>query len=128
LAPKNELFEAAKKAMAASRSPYSRLKVGAALRTRDGRIYTGCNIEAASFGLTICAERVAVFSALASGARKFSEIAIVSTAEEPITPCGACRQVLWELCGDMKVSTYNRKGECRSFRLSQLLPFPFDKF
>ena len=114
--------------MAASRSPYSRLKVGAALRTKDGRIYTGCNIEAASFGLTICAERVAVFSAMASGARKFSEIAIVSTAEEPITPCGACRQVLWELCGDMKVSVYNRKGKCRSFRLSQLLPFPFDKF
>ena len=114
--------------MAASRSPYSRLRVGAALRTKDGRIYTGCNIEAASFGLTICAERVAVFSALASGARKFSEIAIVSSAEEPITPCGACRQVLWELCCDMNVSVYNRKGKCRSFRLSQLLPFPFDKF
>ena len=128
MAPKNELFEAAKKAMAASRSPYSRLKVGAALRAKDGRTYTGCNLEAASFGLTICAERVAVFSALASGARKFSEIAIVSTAEEPITPCGACRQVLWELCGDMKVSVYNRRGKCRSFQLSQLLPFPFDKF
>ena len=114
--------------MAASRSPYSKLKVGAALRTKDGRIFTGCNIEAASFGLTICAERVAVFSALAAGARKFSEIAIVSSAEDPITPCGACRQVLWELCGDVKVSLYNLKGRCRSFRLSQLLPFPFEKF
>ena len=119
---------AAKKAMSASRSPYSRLKVGAALKTKDGKTYTGCNIEAASFGLTICAERVAVFSALASGARKFAEIAIVSSAEEPITPCGACRQVMWELCGDMKVSVYNVRGKCRSFRLSQLLPYPFEKF
>ncbi|MBN1504680.1 MAG: cytidine deaminase [Candidatus Eisenbacteria bacterium] len=114
--------------MAASRSPYSKLKVGAALRTKDGKVYTGCNIETASFGLTLCAERVAVFSALASGAGKFAEIAIVSSAEEPITPCGACRQVLWEFCGDIKVSVYNRKGKHRSFRLSQLLPHPFDKF
>ena len=114
--------------MAASRSPYSKLKVGAALRAKDGKIYPGCNIEAASFGLTICAERVAVFSALASGASKFVEIAIVSSAEEPITPCGACRQVLWELCGDMKVSVYNRRGKRRNFRLSQLLPYPFEKF
>lgn len=128
MARRNELFAAAKKAMAASRAPFSKLKVGAALKTRNGKIYTGCNIEAASFGLTICAERVAVFSAIASGARKFAEIAIVSTAEEPITPCGACRQVLWELCGEMKVSVYNLKGECRSFRLAQLLPFPFEKF
>jgi cytidine deaminase len=114
--------------MAASRSPYSKLKVGAALKTKDGKTYTGCNIEAASFGLTICAERVAVFSALAAGARKFDEIAIVSSAEEPITPCGACRQVMWELCGDIKVSVYNQKGKRRSFKLSQLLPYPFDKF
>jgi cytidine deaminase len=128
LAARNELFKAAKKAMLASRSPFSKLKVGAALRARDGRIHTGCNIEVNSFGLTICAERVAVFSAVASGARKFTEIAIVSTAEEPITPCGACRQVLWELCGDLNVHIYNVKGRARSFRLSELLPFPFEKF
>lgn len=125
---RNDLLEAARKAMAASRAPFSKLMVGAALKGRDGKTYTGCNVETASFGLTICAERVAVFSAIASGTKEFEEIAIVSTADEPITPCGACRQVLWELCGDIRVTTHSLKGEKRSYKLSELLPFPFEKF
>lgn len=128
MASGTDLFDAAKKAMGASRAPFSKLMVGASLRGRDGKVHVGCNIETASFGLTICAERVAAFSAIASGAREFEEIAIVSTAEEPITPCGACRQVLWELCGDIGVSTYNLKGEKKRFKLSELLPSPFEKF
>jgi len=128
LARKNDLLEAAKKAMKNSRSPFSRLKVGVALKTAEGRVYTGTNIETTSIGLTICAERVALFSAIARGEKKFKEIVIVSSAAEPIPPCGACRQVLWELCGDIKVSTHNLRGAKREFTLSELLPFPFEKF
>jgi cytidine deaminase len=122
------LFEKAKTAMENSRSPFSGLKVGAALRTADGTVYKGTNVETASLGLTICAERVALFSAVAGGEREFEEIAIVSSADEPISPCGACRQVMWELCGDIKVSTCSLKGARKDFRLSDLLPFPFEKF
>jgi cytidine deaminase len=128
LAAKTDLFRTAKKAMKSSRAPFSRLKVGVALKAANGKVYTGANIETASLGLTICAERVALFSAVASGEKRFTEIAIVSSATEPIPPCGACRQVMWELCGDIKVSTYNLKGAKKEFRLSKLLPLPFEKF
>lgn len=124
----DDLFEQAKAAMENSRSPFSGLKVGAALKAVDGTVFTGANIETASLGLTICAERVALFSAIARGERDFEEITIVSSADEPISPCGACRQVMWELCGDIKVSTYNLQGARTAFRLSELLPFPFEKF
>jgi cytidine deaminase len=128
LTSNNDLLEQAKTAMENSRSPFSGLKVGAALRTVGGKIFRGANVETASLGLTICAERVALFSAVAAGEREFEEIAIISSAEEPISPCGACRQVMWELCGDIKVSTYDLKGASKSFELSDLLPFPFEKF
>jgi cytidine deaminase len=118
----------AKGAMENSRSPFSGLKVGAALKAKSGKVFAGANIETASLGLTICAERVALFSAIAGGEREFEEIAIVSSAGEPIPPCGACRQVMWELCGDIRVSTHDLKGASKSFRLSELLPFPFEKF
>jgi len=128
LAGKTDLFETAKKAMKSSRAPFSKLRVGAALRAANGKVYAGSNIETASLGLTVCAERVALFSAIAHGERKFKEIAIVSSASEPITPCGACRQVMWELCGNIKVSIHNLKGAKKEFELSELLPSPFEKF
>ncbi|MCX5800208.1 MAG: cytidine deaminase [Candidatus Eisenbacteria bacterium] len=128
MAAKTDLFRIARKAMKNSRAPFSKLKVGVALRAASGKIYAGSNIETASLGLTICAERVALFSAIAHGERKFKEIAIVSSAAEPISPCGACRQVMWELCGDMGVSIHNLKGAKKEFKLSELLPFPFEKF
>ncbi|MFH0777369.1 MAG: cytidine deaminase [Candidatus Eisenbacteria bacterium] len=125
---RTDLFEAAKRAMDSSRAPFSKLKVGVALKGTSGRVYPGANIETASLGLTICAERVALFSAVAAGEKAFEEVAIVSSADEPITPCGACRQVMWELCGDIIVTTYNVKGDKREFKLSELMPFPFEKF
>lgn len=128
MAGKTDLFETAKKAMKSSRAPFSKLRVGAALRAANGKVYAGSNIETASLGLTVCAERVALFSAIAHGERKFKEIAIVSSASEPITPCGACRQVMWELCGNIKVSIHNLKGAKKEFELSELLPSPFEKF
>ncbi|UCF77916.1 MAG: cytidine deaminase [Candidatus Eiseniibacteriota bacterium] len=128
MTPHNDLRETAKRAMENSRSPFSGLKVGAALKAKSGKVFAGANIETASLGLTICAERVALFSAIAGGEREFEEIAIVSSADEPIPPCGACRQVMWELCGDIRVSTHDLKGASESFKLSELLPFPFEKF
>jgi cytidine deaminase len=114
--------EAREKALA----PYSGFKVGAAIETRDGRIYTGCNIENASYGLSICAERVALWKALSEGARDFREMAIVSEAETLTSPCGACRQLLWEYCGDISIHLHSLKGLDRQHRLTELFPFPFD--
>src|SRR6476659_4871381 len=89
---------------------YSGFKVVAAIETRDGRIYTGCNIENASYGLSICAERVALWKALSEGASGFAEMAIVTDAETLTSPCGACRQLLWEYCGDIPIHLHSLKG------------------
>lgn len=105
---------------------YSRFKVGAALETKDGRIYTGCNIENASYGQTVCAERVALWKALSEGAHEFSQIAIVTDATILTSPCGACRQLLWEYCGDITVYLHSLKGLDEQHQLSALLPLPFD--
>ena len=107
-------------------APYSGFKVGAALRTDDDRVYTGCNIENASYGLSICAERVALWKALSEGARKFREMAIVSDAEVLTSPCGACRQLLWEYCGDIRIHLHSLKGLNEEHRLVELFPYPFD--
>ena len=107
-------------------APYSRFKVGAALETKDGRIFTGCNIESASFGLTVCAERVALWKALSDGAREFLQIAVVTDASVPASPCGACRQLLWEYCGDIAVHLHSTQGLDKEHQLSTLLPHPFD--
>ncbi|OLE73839.1 MAG: cytidine deaminase [Acidobacteria bacterium 13_1_20CM_2_57_8] len=107
-------------------APYSRFKVGAALETKDGRIFTGCNIESASFGLTVCAERVALWKALSDGAREFLQIAVVTDAPVPASPCGACRQLLWEYCGDIAVHLHSTQGLDKEHQLSTLLPHPFD--
>jgi cytidine deaminase len=108
-------------------APYSGFKVGAALRARDGRIYTGCNIENASYGLSICAERVALWKALSEGASGFAEMAIVTDAETLTSPCGACRQLLWEYCGDIPIHLHSLKGLNEEHTLAELFPHPFDK-
>ena len=106
------------------RSPH--FKVGAALRTRSGEIVTGCNIENASYGLTLCAERVAVFKAVSEGMKRFDAVAVVADSRHLTPPCGPCRQILWEFCGDIVVHMEDLKGRRRTLRLSELLPFPFD--
>ena len=107
-------------------APYSGFRVGAALRMKDGRIYTGCNIESVSYGLSICAERVALWKALSEGALDFSEIAIVTDAEVLTSPCGACRQLLWEYCGNIPVHLHSLKGAREEHYLADLFPYPFD--
>jgi len=115
-------LEARKRAHA----PYSRFKVGAALKTRAGEIVTGCNIENASYGLTLCAERVAVFKALSEGLTDFDAIVVAADSKRITAPCGPCRQILWEFCGDLLVHMVNPRGATRTWRLSRLIPLPFD--
>ena len=108
-------------------APYSGFKVGAALLTADGTVVTGCNIENATYGLTLCAERVAMFTALAAGHRRFTRIAVVADTDAPTPPCGACRQILWEFAGDLDVVLANLRRETGRYKLSDLLPLPFDR-
>lgn len=103
-------------------APYSRFSVGAALLAEDGRIFAGCNVENISFGLTVCAERAAVFAAVAAGARRFRALAVVSDSREPVSPCGACRQVLAEFCEELPTRTANLRGQEFEACLSILLP------
>ncbi len=105
---------------------FSDFKVGAALETTDGRIITGCNIENSTYGLTMCAERVAIFKALSEGHRSFTRIAIVADTSQPTSPCGACRQMLWEFAGDIEVILADLKGIKTTHQLKDLLPHPFD--
>lgn len=120
------LLAEARKARWFARAPYSHFQVGAALETADGKCITGCNIENATYGLTVCAERVALFKAVSEGERHFTRIAIVADTEEPTPPCGACRQILWEFCGDIEVVLANLKTETARYRLKDLFPLPFD--
>lgn len=122
------LIEAAKQARQQAYAPYSRFQVGAALLTEEGTVFTGCNVENASFGLTNCAERTALFKAVSEGARRFVGIAVVADTEGPVSPCGACRQVLLELCPpDMKVWLANLKGDVAETTVGALLPGAFGK-
>jgi cytidine deaminase len=105
---------------------YSHFKVGAALEDVDGRIHTGCNIENATYGLTVCAERVAVFKAISEGVRKFRRVAIAADTEALTPPCGACRQILWEFCGDIEIVLVNPRGKTETYQLKDLFPKPFD--
>ena len=122
----SELVEAARAARAFARAELSGCKVGAAIETAGGTIVTGCNIENATYGLTICAERVAMFKALSDGHRAFRRIAIVADTKAPASPCGACRQVLWEFGGDLEVVLANLQRETGRYSLAELLPMPFD--
>jgi cytidine deaminase len=124
--PGRRLLDAALAARENAHAPFSKFKVGAALETADGEVVTGCNVENATYGLTICAERVAVFKAISEGRRKFVRVAVVADTEEPTPPCGACRQILWEFGGDLEVILGNLQGEKARFRLKELLPHPFD--
>lgn len=107
-------------------APFSRFKVGAAIRTRDGRIFTGCNVENASFSLTLCAERTAIFKAISEGTREFTQVVIVTDAAKLTPPCGACRQVLWEFAPEAEVILANVRGRTRRMKMASLLPSPFD--
>ena len=107
-------------------APFSNFKVGAAVEDENGRIHTGCNVENATYGLTICAERNAVFKGISEGARRFRRIAVAADTANLTPPCGACRQILWEFCGDAEIVLVNLEGKTESFRLAQLFPRPFD--
>jgi cytidine deaminase len=123
----NELINKAKNAREYSYSPYSRFKVGAALKTKNGMVFTGCNIENSSYSLSICAEREAIFKAISAGERNLDTIAIVTDSDKLTTPCGACRQVMWEFSKDMTVVIANLKGEKKEFKIKELLAHPFGK-
>jgi len=122
----SELIAAARRARAHAHAAYSNFKVGAALETADGTVITGCNIENATYGLTLCAERVAMFKALSEGHRAFTRIAVVADTDAPTPPCGPCRQILWEFAGDIEVILANTQRETARHKLSELLPYPFD--
>ena len=121
------LIDAARRAREHAVAAFSKFKVGAALETADGTVVTGCNVENATYGLTICAERVAMFKALSEGHRAFARIAIVADTADPTPPCGACRQILWEFGGDLEVLLANLTHHKGTHRLKDLLPLPFDE-
>jgi cytidine deaminase len=120
------LLDAARRAREHAHADFSHFKVGAALETADGQIITGCNIENATYGLTLCAERVAMFKALSEGHRTFTRVAVVADTEAPTPPCGACRQILWEFGGDLEVLLANLSAPKGRYQLRDLLPLPFD--
>ena len=120
------MVDAAVRAREHAHAPFSKFKVGAALLGEDGQIYTGCNVENATYGLTVCAERVAVFKAVSEGVRKFRRIVVAADTNVLTPPCGACRQILWEFCGDIEVILTNLQGKTESLRLKDLFPRPFD--
>jgi len=121
-----ELVEAAIDARNCALAQFSKFCVGAALEAEDGTVYTGCNIESAAYELTMCAERVTIWKALSEGARRFKRLAVVADTERLTPPCGACRQIIWEFCGDIPVTLANLRGETETLQMADLLPRPFD--
>ncbi len=107
-------------------APFSKFKVGAAVEDIGGRIHTGCNVENATYGLTLCAERVAIFKAISEGVRKFRRVAVAADTNVLTPPCGACRQILWEFCGDIEIVLVNLRGKTETYQLKDLFPKPFD--
>jgi cytidine deaminase len=122
----NELIKLAAEARGRAVAPFSNFKVGAALLTNDGEVFTGCNIENASYGLTMCAERVAIFKAVSEGKRQFEKIFVVADTEDLTPPCGACRQIIWEFCGDIEIVLSNLYGKTETFQMKELFPKAFD--
>jgi cytidine deaminase len=120
------LIAAARTAREHAHAPHSNFRVGAAVRAKSGRVFTGCNVENATYGLTLCAERVAVFKAISEGERGFDAVAVVADTDALTPPCGSCRQILWEFCGDAEVVLANLRGKVERYRMSALLPKPFD--
>lgn len=121
-----DLVGAARRARESASAAFSHFKVGAALEAADGTVITGCNVENATYGLTVCAERVAMFKALSEGYRAFTRVAVVADTDAPTPPCGACRQILWEFGGDLEIQLANLREHKGTFRLKDLLPLPFD--
>ena len=122
----DQLVEAALQARLKAFAPYSNYKVGAALLTGSGKIYTGCTVENATYGLSVCAERVALLKAISEGERHFTRIAVSSESDPPATPCGSCRQLLWEFAGDIEVILVNPQGHRATHQLKSLFPEAFD--
>lgn len=122
-----DLVQAATTARLNAYAPFSNFRVGAALETESGQVYTGCNVENATYGLTVCAERVALWKAISEGERDFTRIAVASESSRPAPPCGACRQLLWEFGGDLEVIMANIEGRMESRHLKELLPDAFDR-
>jgi cytidine deaminase len=120
------LIEAAQRARLHSVAPFSNFLVGAAVRTGSGKVYTGCNVESASYGLTVCAERVAIWKALSEGERQFTELAVVADTETLTPPCGTCRQIIWEFARGAKIVFANLEGDSEGFHVAELLPRAFD--
>jgi cytidine deaminase len=120
------LIAAAKHARENAHAPFSHFKVGAGLRTSSGKIYGGCNVENATYGLTVCAERIALFKAISEGERRFDAVAVVTDTDTLTPPCGACRQLIWEFCGDVPVVLGNLQGMVEVIQMRELLPKPFD--
>ena len=121
------LVTAARTAREHAHAPFSNFRVGAAVRAKSGRIFSGCNVENATYSLTLCAERVAIFKAVSEGERGFDCVAVVADTEVLTPPCGACRQILWEFCGDAEVILSNLQGKSERYRMSELLPRAFDQ-
>jgi len=120
------LLAAALAAREYAHAPFSKFKVGAAIEDAEGRIHTGCNVENVTYGLTLCAERVALFKAISEGVRQFRRVAVAADTDTLTPPCGACRQVLWEFCGDVEIALANPRGKVETCRLKDLFPRPFD--
>jgi cytidine deaminase len=120
------LIAAAQRARLQSVAPFSNFLVGAAVKTANGKVYTGCNIESASYGLTVCAERVAIWKALSEGERHFTELAVVADTESLTPPCGTCRQIIWEFAKSATIIFANLKGESETLQIRDLLPRAFD--
>ena len=122
------LLDAALAARAHAHAPFSNFRVGAAVEDASGRIHTGCNVENATYGLTLCAERVAIFKAISEGVRprQFRRAAVAADTDVLTPPCGACRQILWEFCGDIEIALVNPRGQTETYRLKDLFPKPFD--
>ena len=120
------LISAAKQARENAHAPFSNFRVGAAVRAKSGRIFTGCNVENATLGLTCCAERVAIFKAVSEGEHGFDAIAVAADTDTLTPPCGPCRQIIWEFCGDVPVVLANLKGKIEQMSSGKLLPHPFD--
>jgi len=122
----SDLVREAERVRLHARAAHSGFKVGAALETRQGKVFGGCNVENSTFGLTVCAERVAIWKALSEGESEFRRMLLVADSESLTPPCGACRQIIWEYCGDIEVILSNLKGKRATYRMSELFPLPFD--
>jgi cytidine deaminase len=120
------LIEAALRARENAHAPFSKFKVGAAVEDENGGIFTGCNVENATYGLTMCAERVAVYKGISEGSRRFHRVAVAADTDVLTPPCGSCRQILWEFCGDAEIVLVNLRRKTETFRLADLFPRPFD--